>query len=87
MAEKSGWDIFADTLNTAIQGGVLVLNSKYQADANKEAAKVQAGIESTTAKTTAEQEKSNTIAKNIVLVVGATLGLVLVFGIAKKILK
>ena len=85
--ETSLADTGSNWLNAAINGAVVLLDSNYKLRAAKEAAKVQSSIESSTAQTAAQQEKSNNMTKNILLVVGGTLGLILAFGVAKKLLK
>ena len=88
MAQNTTW---ADTANswlqTAINGAVVLLDGNYKYKTEKEAAKVQSSIESNTAKTAAQEAQSNNMVRNVLLVVGGTLGLLLVFGVAKKVLK
>lgn len=90
MAEQqttSGWQIANDWLQTAINAAVTLTDSKYKAQAAKEAAKVQASIDTNTAKTAAQEEKSVNLVRNVLIVVGGTLGLILAYGVARKILK
>ena len=81
----------ADTANswlqTAINGAVVLLDSNYRYRAEKEAAKLQNSIEKNTTETAAQQAQSNNMVRNVLLVVGGTLGLILAFGVAKKVLK
>ena len=44
-------------------------------------------INQNTAQAAAQQEKSNNMVKNILLVLGGSLGLILAYGLAKKALK
>ena len=87
MAEKSVSEQIADILNGSIQGAVVILDSISSAQAAREAAKVQTSIETSTAQSAAQQAASTNLAKNIVLVIGGTLGAILLFGWAKKALK
>lgn len=88
MAQETSWaDTASNWLNTAINGAVVLLDSNYKLRAAKEAAKVQSSIEESTAQTAAQQERQTNVAKNVILVVGSTLGLILAFGVAKKLLK
>lgn len=63
----------------------------YDYRAEKEKAKLQTAIDTNTinqqAQTQAQATISNNTTKNILLVVGGTLGLVLAFGLLKKALK
>lgn len=86
MAETENQS-FSNWLQTAIDAYTTVTQTKYAAQAAKEAAKVQSSIETSTAKTAAQQEKSNNMVRNVLLVVGGSLGLILAFGVAKKLLK
>ena len=74
-------------LQTAINGAVVLLESNYRYKAEKEAAKLQSSIDKNTTETAAQQAQSNNMVRNVLLVVGGTLGLILAFGIAKKVLK
>lgn len=88
MAQETSWTETATAwLNNAINGAVVLLDSKYKAQAAKEAAKVQSSIETSTAQTAAQQAQSTNVVRNVLLVVGGTLGLILAFGVAKKVLK
>ena len=91
MAEQaqdtSGWIIANNWLQTAINAVVTVTDSKYKAQAAKEAAKVQASIDTNTAKTAAQEEKANNTVRNVLIVTGGVLGLILAYGVARKILK
>lgn len=88
MAQQTTWTETANSwLQTAINGAVVLLDSNYKYKAEKEAAKVQTSIENNTAKTAAQQAQSNNMVRNVLLVVGGTLGLLLAFGVAKKVLK
>lgn len=81
MADTSDW------LQTAIDAYTTITQTRYNAQAAKEAAKVQSSIETSTAQTAAQQEKSTLLVRNVLLVLGGSLGLILLFGIAKKALK
>ena len=81
MAETSDW------LQTAIDAYTTITKTRYNAQAAKEAAKVQSSIETSTAKTAAQEEKSTLLVRNVLLVLGGSLGLILLFGVAKKALK
>lgn len=85
--ETSGWTIANNWLQTAINAVVTITDSKYKAQAAKEAAKVQASIDTSTAKTAAQEERSTNMVRNILIVVGGTLGLILAYGVARKLLK
>ena len=87
MAENTGWDNFTSLLNNAINAVTVITGSRYQAQTAKESAKVQDAINQNTAQAAAQQEKSNNMVKNILLVVGGSLGLILAYGLAKKALK
>ena len=91
MAEQaqdtSGWIIANNWLQTAINAVVTVTDSKYKAQAATEAAKVQASIDTNTAKTAAQEEKANNTVRNVLIVTGGVLGLILAYGVARKILK
>ena len=81
MAETSDW------LQTAIDAYTTITQTRYNAQAAKEAAKVQSSIQTSTAKTAAQEEKSTLLVRNVLLVLGGSLGLILLFGVAKKALK
>lgn len=87
MAESTWTETAGSWLQTAINGAVTLLDSNYKYQAAKEAAKVQGSIETSTAQTAAQQTKSNNMIKNVLLIVGGTLGLFLVYGVARKVLK
>lgn len=63
----------------------------YEYQTEKEKAKLQNAIDSNTISTTQQTQAQTTLlnnmTRNVILVVGATLGLVLAFGILKKSLK
>lgn len=85
--ETSGWVVANNWLQTAINAVVTITDSRYKAQAAKEAAKVQASIDTSTAKTAAQEERSTNMVRNILIVVGGTLGLILAYGVARKLLK
>jgi len=85
MADWS--QITADWLNNAINGVVTIVDAKYGARAAKESAALQASINESTAQTAAQQASNNNMVRNVLLVVGGTLGLILVYGVAKKALR
>ena len=88
MANETTWQNTANSwLQTAINGAVVLLGENYRYKTEKEAAKVQSSIDTNTAQTAAQQAQSNNMVKNVLLVVGGTLGLLLAFGVAKKVLK
>jgi len=88
MANETSWTDTANSwLQTAINGAVVLLDSNYKYKAEKEAAKVQSSIEKNTTETAAQQAQSTNMVRNVLLVVGGTLGLLLAFGVAKKVLK
>lgn len=85
---ESTWtNDFVNVLNNAINAVAVITGSKYQAQTAKESAKVQDAINQNTAQAAAQQEKSNNMVKNILLVLGGSLGLILAYGLAKKALK
>lgn len=87
MAENqnSNW------LSETIQQVTTLVAPYYEYKSEKEKAKLQSAIDSNTVSTTqqtqAQTTLSNNMTKNILLVVGGTLGLVLAFGLLKKALK
>lgn len=88
MANETTWTDTANSwLQTAINGAVVLLDSNYKYKAEKEAAKVQSSIETSTTQTAAQQAQSTNMVRNVLLIVGGTLGLILAFGVAKKVLK
>ena len=91
MAENtntSSWgDDITSILNNAINAVTVITGSKYQAQAAKESARVQDSINQSTAQSAAQQAQSNNMVRNILLVLGGSLGLILAYGLAKKALK
>ena len=88
MEQETSWTDTANSwLNTAINSAVVLLDANYKYKTAKEAAKVQSSIDTSTAQTAAQQEKAQNIIKNVFWVVGGTLGLLLAYGVAKKVLK
>lgn len=87
MAENqtSNW------LSETLQQVQTLVAPYYEYRAEKEKAKLQTAIDtntvSTTQQTQAQTAISNNMTRNILLVVGGTLGLVLAFGLLKKALK
>lgn len=78
-------------LNNALSTVQTIVAPYYEYRAEKEKAKLQTAIETNTVATTqqtqAQATLSNNTAKNVILVVGATLGMILAFGLLKKALK
>lgn len=88
MADVSSWgDNITALLNNAINAVTVVTSSKYQQQTAKETARVQDSINQSTAQAAAQQEKSDNMTKNILLIFGGSLGLILIYGLAKKALK
>lgn len=86
--QTTSWTDTANSwLNTALNSAVILLDANYKYKTAKEAAKVQSSIDTSTAETAAQQEKANNMIKNVFWVVGGTLGLLLAYGVAKKVLK
>lgn len=86
--QTTSWTDTANSwLNTALNSAVILLDANYKYKTAKEAAKVQSSIDTSTAETAAQQEKTNNMIKNVFWVVGGTLGLLLAYGVAKKVLK
>lgn len=77
----------ANWFETALQSVTTIASSYFTADAQKE----QAEIEKSIAQSTIEQNKMNAqttnTAKNIVLILGGTIGALLVYKMAVKTLK
>lgn len=78
-------------LTSAISTVQTLVAPYYEYKTEKEKAKLQNAIDtntiSTTQQTQAQTTLSNNMTRNVLLVVGGTLGLVLAFGILKKALK
>lgn len=90
MAEQTNTTT-AGWLERLIQPAQEFVASYYNYQTAKEQARLQAGISNNTAQTEAQQQAqataSTNLVRNVLLVVGGTLGLVLAFGLAKKALK
>lgn len=84
MAENTS---FLDLLNNAIEASKTITSSYFQGQADKESAKVQAAINESTQETDKQTKISANTTRNILLIVGGTLGLLLAFQTAKKLLK
>lgn len=74
-------------VDTAIQAVQTIASQYYQGEAAKETAKVQASIEKSQIDANNTQKIQTNIVKNVLLVVGGTLGVLLVYKVAKNILK
>lgn len=81
MADSSNW------FDKALDSVTTIASSYFTADAQKEQAEIQQSI----AESTIETNKMNAItsnnAKNILLVIGGTIGVLLAYRMAVKILK
>ena len=81
MEEKTNW------LDNLIQATTTITTSYFQSRADKEAAKVQASINENTLETDKQAKISANTTRNVLLIVGGTLGALLVYKTAKKLLK
>ena len=83
--QNSNW------LVSALQQVQTIVAPYYEYKTEKEKAKLQTAIESNTISATQQAQTqsaiSNNMTKNVLLVVGGTLGLILAFGFLKKALK
>ena len=87
MAENQNSNWLVETL----QGVQTIVAPYYEYKAEKEKAKLQTAIETNTVSATQQAQTqttiSNNMTRNVLLVVGGTLGLVLAFSFLKKALK
>ena len=85
MEEQS--TTFLDLLNNALKASETITASYFQGQAAKESAKVKAAINESTQETDNQTKLSANMTRNILLIVGGTLGLILVYQTAKRVLK
>ena len=83
MAEKETTSV--DYLQQAINGIVTLGSSYFKSRSEAEASKLQAATTASAIET--DKAVSSNTTRNILLIVGGTLGLILVFSTAKKLLK
>ena len=74
-------------LDNLIQATTTITASYFQSRADKEAAKVQASINENTLDADKQYKISATTTRNVLLIVGGTLGLLLAYKTAAKLLK
>lgn len=77
----------ANWFETALQSVTTVASSYFTADAQKEQAKIQQSIADSTIETNRMNAITSNNAKNILLVLGGTIGALLVYKMAVKVLK
>lgn len=87
MAENTESNWLVDALSI----GKNYVDSYFNYQSTKEQAKLQSAIETNTLNKNAQEKAqttaSNNMTKNVILVIGATLGMVLAFSVLKKALK
>ena len=87
MSENTTDNSILGLLNKALEATTTITSSYFQGQAAKESAKVQAAVNESTLETDKQAKISANTARNVLLIVGGTLGLILAFNTAKKLLK
>lgn len=76
-----------DWLSQILQATTTITSSYFQGQAAKESAKVQAAVNESTLETDKQAKITANTTRNVLLIVGGTLGLILAYQTAKKLLK
>lgn len=77
----------ANWFETALQSVTTIASSYFTADAQKEKAEIEKSIAQSTIETNRLNAQTTNTAKNIVLILGGTIGALLVYKMAVKTLK
>lgn len=77
----------ANWFETALQSVTTIASSYFTADAQKEQAEIEKSIAQSTIETNRMNAQTTNTAKNIVLILGGTIGALLVYKMAVKVLK
>ena len=77
----------ANWFDTALQSVTTIASSYFTADAQKEKAEIEKSIAQSTIETNRLNAQTTNTAKNIVLILGGTIGALLVYKMAVKTLK
>lgn len=77
----------ANWFETALQSVTTIASSYFTADAQKEKAEIEKSIAESTIETNRMNAQTTNTAKNIVLILGGTIGALLVYKMAVKVLK
>lgn len=77
----------ANWFDTALQSVTTIASSYFTADAQKEQAEIEKSIAQSTIETNRLNAQTTNTAKNIVLILGGTIGALLVYKMAVKVLK
>lgn len=77
----------ANWFDTALQSVTTIASSYFTADAQKEQAEIEKSIAQSTIETNRLNAQTTNTAKNILLILGGTIGALLVYKMAVKTLK
>ena len=77
----------ANWFDTALQSVTTIASSYFTADAQKEQAEIEKSIAQSTIETNRMNAQTTNTAKNILLILGGTIGALLVYKMAVKTLK
>lgn len=77
----------ANWFDTALQSVTTIASSYFTADAQKEQAEIEKSIAQSTIETNRLNAQTTNTAKNILLIIGGTIGALLVYKMAVKTLK
>lgn len=77
----------ANWFDTALQSVTTIASSYFTADAQKEQAEIEKSIAQSTIETNRMNAQTTNTAKNILLILGGTIGALLVYKMAVKVLK
>lgn len=77
----------ANWFETALQSVTTIASSYFTADAQKEQAEIEKSIAQSTIETNRLNAQTTNTAKNILLIIGGTIGALLVYKMAVKTLK